>query len=197
MKTEEKIILKSSPEAARFVTDISGWVDVNNRFFGKDEELARYSSHTHKDCEGGCGKIVTKHQVRCHECQRLREIERYNKLDYKEWDYASFVYSNYLDKYFRDCGDLEEYLDERIDCGEEPINSDELMLVLCKPNYFQEVDYDIWSDILPEDQDEYPKALVDAVDALNKVIESLPPASYSPSNIRTSYSYPVCVDRKF
>ena len=45
---EELRIMYDSPEAAKYLTNLKGWVDINGKYFGnsKDSEhSARYSSY--------------------------------------------------------------------------------------------------------------------------------------------------------
>lgn len=178
---EAKVILPTDPEAATFRTDISGWVDIHGRFWGTDERMARYSSSTHSMCE--CGNIVSRGWTKCSSCREKEDITRYDKLQFKVWDGDEYVYSYAVEEYFRDEDEIMEY------CDDHDIMPNGLRLVLCEPNYFNELNKDQWDEILPEDSDgELPKKLEDAIDALNNVIKSLPPASYSPSNYRTSYT---------
>lgn len=166
-------------EAARFVENIKGWVDINGRFFGdsKDSEhMARYSSCTHKTCE--CGNVFEKGWTICPECRLKKEIEKYNLLQFKKYD-GSPVYSHAIDKYFFSEDELIDYLSD-----EEVI--EDLRLVFCTENHFNELGAEYFEDILPEDGD-LPTELQKAIDNLNEVIKNLPVASYSPSNIRTSY----------
>lgn len=174
-----KQINYNDKEAAQFVENIKGWVDINGRFFGngKDaEHMARYSSCTHKTCE--CGNVFEKGWTICPECRLKKEIEKYNKLQFKEYD-GSPVYSHAVDKYFFSEDELSDYLSD-----EEEIK--DLRLVFCNENHFNELQSDYFEDILPEDG-ELPTELQKAIDNLNEVIKNLPVASYSPSNVRTSY----------
>ena len=181
MKNDKQIIY-DNPNAARFVENIKGWVDVNNRFFGNNpdsEHMARWSSCTHKKCE--CGKLMSKGWTKCPDCRAKEDAKRYNELPFEQYT-GSMVYSHFAERYFITPDDIEEY------CEEEEISPDELMLVLCQPNKFSEVSGDYWEDILSEESEgELPKALQEALDNLNKVISTLPPPSYSPSKIRTTY----------
>lgn len=181
MKPERQIIYDDN-DAARFVENIKGWIDINNRFYGNNpesEHMARWASCTHKKCE--CGKLMTKGWTKCDECRAKSEVEKYNLLPFKEYD-GGLVYSHLADKYFRDSDEIEDY------CADEEIESKDLMLVFCEPNEFNQIDSDYWSDILPEDSDgELPTKLQDALDILNKVISELAPASYCPSDVRTIY----------
>ena len=177
------MILSTDPEAATFRTDISGWIDINGRFWGKDERMARYSSSTHSVCE--CGNITPKGWIKCSTCRGKIDLEKYAQLQFQEWDGSEYVYSQTGDKYFRDEDEIIEY------CEDHGMTADDLHLVLCEPNHFDELSGEQWDDILPEDSEgELPKKLTDAINALNEVIKTLPPASYSPSNYRTSYTIP-------
>lgn len=176
----EKQINYNDKEAARYVENIKGWVDINNRFFGdskESEHLARYSSCTHKTCK--CGNIFDKGWTICPECRLKKEIEKYNLLDFKEYNGLP-VYSHSTDKYFFSEDELIEYLDDE----EEEI--EDLRLVFCIENYFNQLNPDYFEDELPEDGD-IPIELQKAIDNLNEVIKNLGTASYSPSNIRTEY----------
>lgn len=181
MKTEKQIIYDDE-NAARFVENIKGWVDINNRFCGNNpdsEHMARWSSCTHKKCE--CGKLMTKGWTKCDECRTKAEIERYNQLPFKEYN-GDLVYSHLADKYFRDSDEIEDY------CADEEIDPKDLRLVFCEPNEFSQIDSDYWEDVLPEDSEgELPTKLQEALDNLNKVISEMPPASYCPSKTRTEY----------
>ena len=179
---QEKQIIYDDENAAKFVENIKGWVDINNRFFGNNpdsEHNARFSSCTHKKCT--CGKLMTKGWTKCEECRSNQEIERYNKLPFLKYN-GELVYSEMADKYFRDADEIEEY------CEENDVDAKDLRLVFCEPNKFSEIDADYWEDVLPEDR-ELPNELQKALDNLNKVISELPPASYSPGGTRTEYRY--------
>ena len=54
IKQEEKTILFTSDEAAKYTDGISGWVSRDGFFWGKDERAARYHGCTHVLCED-CG----------------------------------------------------------------------------------------------------------------------------------------------
>lgn len=177
-----KQIIYDDPIAARFVENIKGWVDINNRFYGNNpdsEHMARWSSCTHKKCQ--CGNVTTKGWKLCEECRTKVEIELYNKMPFEEYK-GEMVYSHYADKYFRDSSEIEDY------CEEEEVEHKDLKLVFCQGNFFKQIDSDYWEDILPEDSEGvFPDKLKDALDFLNKIISELAPASYSPVSIRTEY----------
>lgn len=180
---EEKKIMYESPEAATFMTNLSGWVDINGRYWGKDEHMARYSSCTHRLCD--CGGEMTKSWTKCEACRARSSREAYFKMPQKEWDLVTPLVLYNDDKYFRNEEELKEY------CSEEQINGQDLMLCLCDYQPIPQVDYDIWTDIMPEDdglEDVYPE-LAARVDELNKFIETLKPQTYSQGKYRTSYNY--------
>lgn len=178
----QKQINYEDADAARFVENIKGWVDINNRFWGNSpdsEHMARYSSCTHLKCE--CGKPMTKGWTKCEECRNKQEIKRYNELPFKEYN-EDWVYSEFANEYFRDSDKIEQF------CIDNDVDAKDLRLVLCKPIYFRQIGAEYWEDVLPDDSEgELPVELQKAVDALNEIINKLPPASYLPDKVRTEY----------
>ncbi len=163
---DDKIILSTSDEAAQKIT-VTGWVSRNGRFYGEDEDLARYDGCTHRPCQT-CGEPAERSYIACKKCRKVFEKERYLKMPEKAWDGEGFLWSEALDMYFRSVEDIEDHLDsEEID---EPFD---LLLVLCEPRYASQIEGDDhFCDDLPEDtelEDVAPK-LSAALDALNKVI---------------------------
>lgn len=185
MKTETKIILPSDSEAAEFKT-VQGWVGRDGRFYGKDERTARYAGSTHAVCEA-CGAVAPKGRVKCDPCGAKSAHERYLKLPFKEWDGLTPLCLFGDDQYFFDSYDIDEY------CENNEVSAEELELVICEPNYYTQIDFDYWTDILPEDR-EVDEELVKKVDELNAFIEQLKPASWSEGRTRTEYR-PAIVDR--
>jgi len=175
MKTYEKIILYDSPEAAQPIT-LSGW-QSSDGFFFREESMARYRGCTHKICE--CGKPMSKFYTKCEGCRYVSLQDKYNKLEYKEWDGTTPVCIYDTDIYFFDEDAIGDY------CDDNECESKDLMLVLCIPNYPSQIEPDIWEDIIPEDGD-IPKALQDKLDELNKFIQTLGPLSWSQGNKRTT-----------
>ena len=90
-----------------------------------------------------------------------------------KWDGETPVYSESNDEYFFDEDALDDFIEEH-ECSVES-----LCLIVCEPNRFRELDCSFFDDELPDDG-ELPDELEDAIDALNAVIETLPPASWSP-----------------
>ena len=179
MGSETKIMY-SSDEAAKYTTNLSGWVDRNGFFFGEDEHIARYSGCTHRVCEE-CEEVeVIKGYIKCPSCIEKGKIERYGKKITKEWDGLTPVYSDAADLFFFEEEDLINHLE---DTGDSP---DSLRLVLCTPVKFQEFDEDVFCDELAEDQ-ELPEKLTAALDVLNKVIRDLPASSWEPSKHAVTY----------
>ena len=172
--TEEKIILAESDEAAKFVTGLSGWVDRNGVFWGQLEEMARYSSATHKRCEECKEAIIRRGYRFCANCQEKKDIERYSKLERKDWDGESYLYSDRDDVYFSDYQELHDYIYER-----EIENVDLLRLIICEPEHLRELDADYWADDLPEDA-ELPESVWSAIDALNASLKDAGIVSWHP-----------------
>lgn len=158
----EKIILPDSEEAASIKT-VTGWVSRNGHFWGDDERMARYDGSTHKKCEE-CGKIIPMASY-CTNCHARKEIEKYNKMERKEWNEADALYSFSADQYFFSRTDLSDY------CENEGVLPDDLLLVICEPSYATTVDpADYYQDELPEDG-EVPFAVQEAFDELNAKLE--------------------------
>lgn len=172
--TEEKIILAESDEAAKFVTGLSGWVDKNGVFWGQLEEMARYASATHKRCEE-CKTAIIKRGYRfCADCQEKKDIERYSKLERKDWDGVAYLYSDRDDVYFSDYQELHDYIYER-----EIENIDSLRLIICEPECLREIDEDYWADDLAEDA-ELPDSVLSALETFNAALKAAGIVSWSP-----------------
>lgn len=177
MKKEEKIILPTDENIVKFVENVSGWLDINGRFWGSDKNAAIYSSITHKKCE--CGKLMSKNYTACCDCRHKADIERYNNLPFKEWDGEGLVYSKLAEQYFRDESEIEDY------CEENEVKSEDMRFVLCDPAYIPELTGEGWDDLLPEDVDHFPNAVEKAMEAFNEAVKAIV-ISYFPSKIRTT-----------
>ena len=177
METKKEIILDTDDSAAVLKT-VTGWVSRDGRFFGQNEQLARYSGSTHKTCS--CGKIMQRDRVVCESCYASKEQERYETLPYKEWDGSTPLCIYNDDTYFFYTEDIEEY------CEEREIETTDLNLVICTPNKFRKIDSEYWEEVLPDDV-ELPKEFKAKLDELNSFIETLPAISWSPSRVRTAY----------
>jgi hypothetical protein len=169
-----EFILFESPESAKFVTGISGWVDREGHFFGNDERVARYSGCTHHKCSQ-CGSVVVKNWLICDACRLEIDIERYASLEKVDWDGNTPVYSYQNDAFFSDFQALHDYIEENGG------NLEEMRLVICRPNHLRQIDEDYFSDDLPEDG-ELPTEIAGALEVLNKVIREHEPVSWSPSS---------------
>lgn len=175
----KKEIMYDSPEAATYVTNIEGWIDINRRFFGKGEEgerMARYSSHTHKICE--CGNKMEKGWTKCSECRRKSSIERYNARPFKEWDGKEPICTWDGDTYFFDEESLIDYMEEN--------EEDTIDLLICDPVNFRQIDLDTIADDTHEDW-EPEKELCDKIDEFNAYLKTLPPHSWMAGKVRTCY----------
>lgn len=176
--TEEKIIMYDSAEAATYKTDIKGWVSSDGRYYGDNEDIARYAGCTHKKCD--CGNIHEKGRTKCNACIAKSQREKYNNLPFEEWDGLTPLVLFRDDQYFFDEDSIEEY------CEENNVKFEDLMLVICEPNNYYQINSDYWEDILPEDDNIDPK-LEEKLKELNKFIKTLPPASWGEGKLRTSY----------
>lgn len=185
-----------SPEAARPVTmhdetgkKISvGYLSISNRFYNKEGD-ARYDSHTHKVCE--CGKEMKKGYTLCKDCQRVKRNEKYNALPFREWDGKTYLTMFDGDEFFLDEDAIIDY------CDRHEVDANSLQLVICNPNYLDEVTSEFWDDIAPEDVDNFlPKEVEDALTYLNVAIKNAAPISWSGGSFRTTYEYEPKVDKQ-
>jgi hypothetical protein len=163
-KAEEKMVLYSDGNAARFCHGISGWVSIDGRFWGNDsrsEHMARFASATHIACDE-CGEI---HRINayCQSCHKKKEIERYNAMPRKKWDGEAMLYSIAADTWFNEMAEIKDY------CEEYGCDIKSLMLVIGEPTYPLEIDgTDYFYDSLGEDM-----TLQDTCEELHELIEQV------------------------
>ena len=173
----DKVILKGDPSSVR--------VELTNVYYSLRgqaylrRESAEHDSYTHFKCTN-CGNIVERNSY-CKDCSQAKHNEKYNKLPYQEWDGECCVCIYEDDKYFWDSDQIEEY------CDDNDIKFDDLQLVICEPSEYRELSSDFFEEIMPEDMDELPKKIQDKINEFNEFMKSLPPLSYTPTNIRTKY----------
>ncbi len=169
-----------SPDAAKRVT-LTGWVSSTGFFYGNDEHLARWAGCTHVKCKQ-CGAPTEKMWTACEACRHKNDIDRYDALKKEKWDGATPLYSDAHDKYFFDFDELVDFLRDLL-VDDKSITVDDLRLKLCKPNMPREIDVDHFSDDMPEDRDDLPKAIEEAIEAFNAVMRAQAPLSWSPDNM--------------
>jgi hypothetical protein len=176
---EEKIVMYESDEVASIRT-VTGWVDRHGRFWGKDENMARYAGSTHRLCD--CGEVMRKGWTKCDECRAKGRDERYNQLPFKEWDGKTPLALWDDDTFFFDVDDIECYLEDN------EVEASDLRLVICWPNYPDEINIEQWSELLPEDGDGYfPKEFETKIKEFNEFLKTMKPLSWSPSKTRTEF----------
>jgi hypothetical protein len=177
----KKEIRYDSPEAAQFKTGITGWVSSDGRFFGNDEHLARYAGCTHVLCSD-CQAPAAKPYMRCDTCRRKFSVDSYAKLPFEEWDKEKPICLYDGHNYFFSEEELIDFLEDN------ELRGSDVMLVICDPIKYRQIDYGYWGDEAHEDW-EPGKELVEAVEKLNGLLRKLPPHSWQPGKIRTSYEY--------
>lgn len=171
----DKIIMYDSDEAAQYET-VKGWVAADGRFYGENEDLARYAGCTHRPCKQ-CGEPTNKNWMFCYKCRREKELAKYNELPTEIWDGQSFVYSETLDEYF---DDMDSFLDAMFD---RDMRIKDAMLVHCKQVKPRDLDPDdIYQDDLPEDTG-LPAEIYEAFEELNKLVAKHFPESWYPDKI--------------
>ena len=172
MPEQKQIIMFDSPEAASLQT-MTGWVSGDGRFFGQDENLARFCGATHRSCKNNPDHPVYQVRGYCEPCHTEKRDKAFAAMPTKEWDGEPLVDFD-GDRYFFDAGSLRDYLiDEDIDLAN-------LRLCICEPNMPREIDpSDVFSEELPEDGEISDDQLVAAFDLLNEMIRKAEPLSWS------------------
>ena len=190
MKTiiKEPIVLTDSQEAAIFESrTLTGWWSRTGQFLGASqgsEEQARYNGATHRNCE--CGEITEKYKSYCYACGKKKRVEKVMSMPVVEWDMKTPLYWDERDEYIFDIDDIYRIADD------EELDDEVFHLIVCVPNYYHEIDTDIWSDVFPEDSDgEVPAAMDQKIKELNEIISKMPPASWSPGGTRVEFPNPV------
>lgn len=165
---EETTVHYDSPEAASVQT-VTGWVSRGGRFWGDNEHMARWDGCTHVVCEG-CSSPSKKPYTHCEACRRKKEAERFAAFPHKPWDGSTPVSTQFGDDIFWDMGDLMDYCDDNGIRSEEDLKS--LRLVHCSPETLRPVDESYWTDELPEDINDLPDEVYEALDALNEACKN-------------------------
>lgn len=182
----EAIILHDSPEAAQYKEDLKGWVSTNGHAIAIDartdsqaaELLARSMSATHKKCSN-CGEVVKANSY-CSPCHEKAKLKRFYELEAVDWDGDSILYSDAYDIYFPDVESLEDHL------VDTEMTVDEFRLLVCEKAFLSQIEHAHWYDELPEEVDELPQEVIDAVDVLNAVIARQDEIAWYPSKKRAS-----------
>lgn len=174
----EKIVLMDSPEAASIQT-LTGWVDRQGRYWGNDENQARWCGATHRKCKNK----PDEHPVHCthgycEECHRESRQAKFAEMERVVWAGEPLVIFD-DDQYFFDIETLADY------CWENSVLPSELKLMICEPNYPPYFDVEQHcEEIIPDGGDCYslPQAVLDAADSLNKAIKESEPVSWGGSD---------------
>lgn len=174
--TEKEIIMYDSPEAAKKVT-LTGWLSRDNKFFGKDEHLARHSGCSHTLCD--CGKIMEKSWTKCADCRNTSARERFQALKFEEWDYSTPVFSWDGDEFLFDLEALEEFMEDN--------EMEEIDLLMAAPVYYCCIDGETVTNGEAHEDWEPSAELESKIKEFNEFIRTLPAHSYTPGKIRTTY----------
>jgi hypothetical protein len=172
--TPDEVIMYSSLKAAQIVT-VTGWMNRHGTFYGDDEHLARWSGSTHKYCEG-CDAVIEMRGY-CEPCHQKHVREEWLKFPLVEWDGTGMFCTHDSDKFFSSTEEFYEW------CAEDDINPEDVMLVVAEAHGLSTIDSDHWCDELAEDH-EPPLEVLEALEALNKVIRAAKPQTYWPSKKR-------------
>jgi len=173
---ENKLIIMMDQPDLVTKTTVEAWKTPKGKIYW-DERSARYESCTHVSCEK-CGQPSAKPYLICPTCDEKNNKEKYAALPSREWDGKTPLYSNAFDEYFFSEDALIDFIHENNIKFITDIA--EMHLVFAEPEYLQTIDTENWD--LHEDY-EIPKAVVDAMAALNTAIAVAPPHCWYPGKI--------------
>lgn len=113
--------------------------------------------------------------------------KNYESKPFKEWDGITPLCLYDDSKFFFSEDDITDYLYED---DADPIAAEDLMLMICEPNYYPQIRYeDYVEDIMPEDWDgDFPKELEKRLIEINEFIKTMKPCSWGEGRFRTSYT---------
>lgn len=179
--SDKPIIMRDSPLAASIKT-VTGWVSSNGRFYGDNEDLARYDGATHQKCKNNPEHPIHETRSYCKVCSEENSQKRFHEYPSKPWDGSTPVVIHESDEFFFSIGDLFDHL-----CDNE-IQLSSVQLVHCKPEYPREIEpNDYYCDELPDGHD-VSSTLQDAFDALNKIIREEGPLSWHQDKFKVEFS---------
>lgn len=123
-----------------------------------------------------CGVGVDQGRAWCDKCAESKAAERWAKLPKAEWDEgAGPIYSDAYDEYFWFQDLAYDFAHEH-----EIKDWDDMRLVICKPQYATPLSSDHWEDELPNDGEDVPDWLEEAVAEFNEKLKGQAPLSYEP-----------------
>lgn len=127
MPEEKKTVMFDSSDSASVKT-ITGWVSEDGRFFGQDENLARFCGATHRSCKNNPDHPV--HEVRgyCDQCNSEKRAKVFSEMPTKDWDGGPLVDFN-GDHYFFDASSLHDYL------MDDDVSLQDLRLCICNAEH--------------------------------------------------------------
>jgi len=147
----EEIIFPDDERAATYRTNIEGWVSRAGKFYGKNENFARYEGSTHNRCDI-CMAPAKQPYLLCPMCRDQKQDDKYDKMEVVEWDGKTPVYSLSYDEYFYDMDDIENFIENIGDDG-GVIEIKDLQLVLCEETKMTLIDSNYWNDCFHDDWD--------------------------------------------
>lgn len=161
---------------------VTGYV-VNGKFYGNNEDVARYILCTHRPCMK-CGKDAPKSRTTCDDCSQAYAVERWElseKVPISEGELL--FYSESLGEYMNE-GEVADY------CYDNSCNERGLLLYHCTREDPPQVDLcSLYENVTPEDfcvTDMWSLEIEEACDKLNALMAATPVDSYKPSKIAVS-----------
>jgi hypothetical protein len=187
---DKEIIYYNSAKAAQPAkliladgTEKALWVASNGAVF-PDEHTARYTGCTHSQCD--CGSWKQKHRTKCEKCIEKNRQQTFHSKS--AFPYKGEPVCLYLsDTYFWSMDDIQDY------CHEHGVKKEDLQLIHCEPIKPNELDWDYFSDAIPDegDEDVFSKEMIEAVEKLNEVIRNHKPTAWTEGKFRVSFEKEV------
>ncbi|MFI8479684.1 hypothetical protein ACIGCM_03845 [Pseudomonas sp. NPDC078700] len=170
--SEEKVIMYDSPAAAQLVT-VTGWKSADGRFFGDNEDLARFAGSTHRACKNNPYHPPHRTNGWCDLCHQENRNAKFSAKPTKLWEGEPLV-SFDDDLYFFDEDSLIDHI------VDHDLEIADMRLCICEPNMPSEIDpEDYFIDDLPEDGEIRDQDMLAAFELLNETIRKAEPLSWS------------------
>jgi len=140
-----------------------------------DEAKALESFNVKRKCSCGA-ELQNYYSTQCWECKRreqdAKQRERISKIPVIPWDGKTPLFNDPSDTFIMDEDDLQNFFEDQ-----EP---GDYAFIVCVPNAWRHLDYDYWADEMPDNMDELPKKVEEAIDNFNAFLDTLSPISYRP-----------------
>ena len=156
--SSRKQILIDQTDAKRVT--VTGWVDSDGKFWGDDEQAAKYASCTHRYCRQ-CQAPTPKYYVVCESCKQASAVRTYESLPVEEWDGESPLYSDAKDEWvYYPLEYLNDMIADGVALDVKKLGG--LRLLLCSPVKYPTLNEEYFINGYIEDDQPLPQELCNA-----------------------------------